>query len=93
MNKLENLKEIIRHELIGLNVLVHSSTNKYQKGIKGVVIDETYNLLIIETKKGIKKVLKKDCVFVFDFKGYKVKVDGKLLIGRPVDRIKKKLPC
>jgi len=88
-----DLREIILHELIGLKVLVKDSKNKYQKGIRGEVIWETYNMLHIKTKDGkIKKLLKKDCVFVFDWKGYKVKVDGKLLVGRPEDRIKKKLP-
>ncbi|MCS7123472.1 MAG: ribonuclease P protein subunit [Candidatus Aenigmarchaeota archaeon] len=93
MQELTKLKEIVRHELIGLKVLVYKSKNKYQEGLKGVVIDETYSMLIIQTKKGIKKIYKGNCWFIFEFKGYKVKVDGKLLIGRPADRVKKKLPC
>ncbi len=86
-------RNIVRHELIGLKVRVEKSTNPFQKGIKGVVIDETYNTLKVETRKGVKTLIKKECVFVFTLPdGTKVMVDGKLLVGRPEDRIKKKLP-
>jgi ribonuclease P protein subunit POP4 len=86
-------KNLVRHELIGLEVEVKKSTNKSQIGIKGRVVDETYNMLIIETKKGEKMVEKKSCVFVFKLPdGEKVEVEGWVLVGRPEDRIKKKLP-
>jgi ribonuclease P protein subunit POP4 len=86
-------KNLVRHELIGLEVEVKKSTNKSQIGIKGRVVDETYNMLVIETRKGEKKVEKKSCVFVFKLpNGKKVEVEGWVLVGRPEDRIKKKLP-
>ncbi|MEM5814980.1 MAG: ribonuclease P protein component 1 [Candidatus Aenigmatarchaeota archaeon] len=84
-------KNLVRHELIGLEVEIVKSTNKYQIGIKGKVIDETYNTLTIETNKKEKKVAKKDCVFVFTLpNGKKVQVEGWILVGKPEDRIKKK---
>ncbi|MEM5805739.1 MAG: ribonuclease P protein component 1 [Candidatus Aenigmatarchaeota archaeon] len=82
---------LVRHELIGLKVKVEKSTDPSQKGIYGTVIDETYNTLKIETKDKEKTVIKGNCVFVFTLPDKtKVQVDGKLLISRPEDRIKKK---
>ncbi len=86
-------KNLVRHELIGLRVRVKKSTNKSLEGIKGVVVDESYNMLHIHDGKRIKKVPKDVCVFVFTLPdGTKVEVNGKLLVGRPEDRPKKKLP-
>jgi ribonuclease P protein subunit POP4 len=85
-------KNLVRHELIGLEVEVKKSTNKTQIGIKGRVVDETYNMLVIDTGGKEKKVEKKSCVFVFKLpNGKKVEVEGWVLVGRPEDRIKKKL--
>ncbi len=84
-------KNLVRHELIGLKVKVVKSTEKTQKGLTGVVIDETYNTLKIETKNGEKTVIKSNCVFIFTLPDKtKVQVDGKVLVGRPENRIKKK---
>ena len=83
--------EIIADELIGLEVEVVESTDKNKIGIRGRVIDETMKMLVIETEKGIKKVPKAECAFIFSYKGKKVKVDGRLLVARPEDRIKKAL--
>lgn len=87
-----NPQNIVRHELIGLEVKIIKSTNSSQEGMRGRVVDETFKMLIIETNKGDKKIAKKDAVFVFKLPdGTRVKVDGKILLGRPEDRIKKKL--
>ena len=86
-------RNLVRHELIGLEVKVERSKNPSQVGLKGIVIDETYSTLKIESK-GKEKIIPKDiAVFVFTLPdGKKVEVDGKLLVGRPEDRIKKKFP-
>ena len=95
-------QNIVRHELIGLKVKIAKSTDKTQKGLQGIVVDETYNMLKIETKEGTKKgkegkkvkektVAKQNNVFIFTLPNkVKVQVDGKLLVSRPEDRIKKK---
>ena len=85
-------KNLIRHELIGLKVKIEESTDPTQKGLKGKVIDETYNTIKIETAKGKEKVIpKKNSVFIFTLPNKtKVQVEGKLLVARPEDRIKKK---
>ncbi|MEM0473493.1 MAG: ribonuclease P protein subunit [Candidatus Aenigmatarchaeota archaeon] len=46
---------IVRHELIGLETEIKSATNKYLIGLKGLVVDETYGMLMIQTKKGEKR--------------------------------------
>jgi len=82
-------KNLVRHEFIGLYVEVTESKNKTQNRIKGVIIDETKNLLKIETEKGIKKIQKKGSKFIFTIpSGEKVKVDGIKIAVRPEDRIK-----
>ena len=86
-------QNLVRHELISLPVKIIKSTDPTQKGLKGKVIDETYNTLKIETKEGEKIIPKGNCVFIFTLPNkVKVQVDGKLLIGRSEDRIKKKFP-
>ncbi|MBI2545169.1 MAG: ribonuclease P protein component 1 [Candidatus Aenigmarchaeota archaeon] len=85
-------QNLVRHELISLPVKLMQSTDSTQKGMSGKVIDETYNILTIEQKNGTeKKVVKGNSVFLFTLPDKtKVMVDGKLLISRPEDRIKKK---
>jgi len=84
-------KNLVKHELIGLEVEVADSTNKFQVGIKGLVVDETKNLLIIETENGIKKVQKKESEFMFTIPDGKVKVKGIIIAKRPEERIKLKV--
>jgi ribonuclease P protein subunit POP4 len=84
-------QNLARHELIGLKVNVSESSDPTQEGLKGTVIDETYNTLRIEAGGKEKVVPKKDAVFIFTLPGKaKVQVDGSLLVSRPEDRIKKK---
>jgi len=86
-------QNLVRHELIGLAVKIAKSTDPTQKGLKGRVIDESHNTLKIETKEGKEKIIpKSNSIFIFTLPNKtKVEVDGKLLIGRPEDRIKKKI--
>ena len=45
-----NINNIIKHELIGLKAEIVDSRNKANIGIKGKIIDETKNTIIIEHK-------------------------------------------
>jgi ribonuclease P protein subunit POP4 len=86
-------QNIIRHELIGLSVKISESSDPSQNGLSGSVIDETYRTLKIDTKKGEKIVVKPNCIFIFTLPNKeRVEIDGKLLVSRPEDRIKKKIP-
>ncbi|RLF20761.1 MAG: ribonuclease P protein subunit [Thermoprotei archaeon] len=82
---------IYRHELIGLHAEVVDSKNKYLVGIKGLVIDETKNMLVILDKDGKSKIIPKSvCTFRFTLPdGTLVDVLGSLIVGRPEDRLKK----
>ncbi len=87
-------ENILRHELIGLEVRVVESTDRSLIGLEGRVIDETMQTLKIRKQDGKEVVVpKRNCKFVFTLPtNRKVMVDGRLIYGRPADRIKKKIP-
>ena len=82
-----NIKDVIKYELIGCSLEITDSENKSLIGIKGKIIDETKNMLILENKKLIKSQSK--FKIKIDNKNYLI--DGKLLVGRPEDRLKKQI--
>ena len=51
-------QNVIRHELIGLDVLVSGAANPFHREVYGHIIDETRNLVVIQTHTGIKKIPK-----------------------------------
>jgi len=82
---------IVQHEFIGLEAKVVKSSNPHIVGIEGKVVDETRNTLTI-LHDGERKVIVKD-TSVFEFvmpDGTVVEIDGKVIMGRPEDRIKKR---
>ncbi len=82
-------QNLVRYELTGLEVEVVSSKDPNKIGIKGVIVEESKNLLTIKTPKSEKIVPKKECVFRFSLGKEKVDISGEKLVGRPEDRIKK----
>jgi ribonuclease P protein subunit POP4 len=84
-------ENLVRHELIGLKVKVAESSNPKNIGISGKVVDETRNMFFIEKRNGDEvKLGKEENIFVFSLGGQKIRIDGRILVGRPEDRIKKK---
>lgn len=81
--------DIARSELIGLEVEVVDAENKSLIGLKGLVVDETKNLLSIEKGGVVKKVIKSQVMLKVLLEGHAFQVDGKILVGRPEDRLKK----
>lgn len=79
------MNELLKHEFIGLFVEVVNAKNKVLIGLKGKVVDETRNMLVV----GDKKLIKEEVVLEVQFNNQKMRVDGKKLVGRPEDRIKK----
>jgi ribonuclease P protein subunit POP4 len=79
---------ILRHEIIGLETEVLSDSNSANVGIRGKVIDETMKTLVIRGM-GTHKIAKQEAVFKFLLDGIAVKVEGRALMGRPEDRVKK----
>lgn len=82
---------LVRHELIGLRAKVVESSNPKNLGISGRVVDETRNTLVLEKTNGKEvRLAKEENVFVFELNGEEVRVEGRVLVGRPEDRIRKK---
>lgn len=83
---------ILRHELIGLNVQITHSKDPTMRGVKGTIIDESRNMLKL-VHRGRKVLVPKD-VGSFRFKltgGTVVDVDGTRLVARPENRLKTKV--
>jgi ribonuclease P protein subunit POP4 len=80
---------ILRHELIGLQVRVLDALNPSVSGIQGKVIDETRNTLAIGTASETAMIPKEIATFRFHLpSGILVDVDGSRLISRPENRLK-----
>jgi ribonuclease P protein subunit POP4 len=73
-------------DIIGMKMKVIKSQNADAVGIEGKVIDDTRNTVIIETKEGKRsRLIKKQHTFMLNDKV----VQGKNLVGRPEERIKR----
>jgi ribonuclease P protein subunit POP4 len=82
--------ELIRHEFIGTEIEVSESNNSGYIGFSGKIIDETRNSFVILREGKRKRILKESAVFHFKFSdGTIIEIDGKILAGRPEDRLKK----
>jgi len=82
---------ILRHELIGLEARIVDSTHPGYL-CSGTIIRETRNTIDIESKDKKIRKLPKDSI-VLELKlpnGEIVKLDGKRIVARPEDRVKKK---
>ncbi|MCC7552818.1 ribonuclease P protein subunit [Candidatus Micrarchaeota archaeon] len=77
------------HELIGLEVEIIESVSAPYKGIKGKVINEQKNVLIIEDNIKEKIIPKKGNVFQFKVGKESIKVKGDEICYAPEDRLKK----
>ena len=81
-------KNLKCHEWIGLEAKVVESTDKTRIGTKGKIVDETKNLIIMETEKGEKRIPKKEVKLMVKLGTEKVLLECDQLIQRPEDRIK-----
>jgi len=82
-----SIRNILYHELIGLDVSVAHADNRAQRSIHGTIVYETRNMLHIKTGKGIVKVQKKGTTFAFTLPdGSCVAVLGNLIALPPERR-------
>jgi ribonuclease P protein subunit POP4 len=80
-------ENLIYHELIGLPVEVESSGTR----LIGIVVDETRNMLIVQSGGKDKKIPKEAASFTFTLPdGRHVRVLGTLLRSQPENRIPKR---
>ena len=84
--------DIIRYEFVGTNACVAGSPHADYVGVCGEVIGETRNTFTLKGEGKTKSVIKQAAVFDFTFNdGTTVEIDGKLLVGRSEDRLKKSM--
>jgi ribonuclease P protein subunit POP4 len=82
--------DVIKGEYIGKNVEVSYNNICNDNHIEGLIIDETKNTFKIRTQKGIKTFLKRNITLTDKHGVESYKVEGKVLIGKPEERLKKK---
>ena len=82
-------RNVVLHELIGLRAEVTACEDRFQKGIRGVVVDETKNTLVILTKDGTRRVSKRISRFKFIADKRVFTVEGREIAFRPYERIEK----
>ncbi len=86
------LRDIPKGEFIGKMVEVMQAENPTLVGVHGRVIDETKNTFVIEGEnKETKTLVKKQVTLKTTIDGKEYLIDGKLLQGRPEERLKKKM--
>ena len=82
---------VLRHELIGLEAEVVSSSDPGLEGTRGTIVDETRNMLVIERAGKAKAVAKASARLRLTLPdGEEVEVDGAKLVASPEDRIKRR---
>ena len=84
-------ENVLRHELIGLGVKVVKDSNPCNISMTGTIIDESRNTLTIGQGDKAKQVAKKDATFHIDLPSGRVEVEGATLVGRPEDRVKRRV--
>jgi len=81
-------RNILRHELIGLDVSVVEASNPLHCGISGMIIDETRNTLLIRTPCGNRRIQKQYSRFrIILPDGTRVIINGSALVSAPERRI------
>lgn len=83
---------IIQGELIGLSAKVVKANNASCVSISGTVVNETRNTLVMRHANENKVIIKETSVFKFILQdGTAVEIEGRAILGRPEDRVKKRL--
>jgi len=82
--------DLVRFEFIGRHAEVAKSTHSSDVSVSGMVVDETRNTFTVLARGKRKTVVKESAVFRFELPDHAiVEVDGRLLVGRPEDRLKR----
>jgi RNase P/RNase MRP subunit p29 len=75
--------------LIGRDIVILASKDKTISGIKGLVLDETKNTLVVLTSQNRKLRIPKPIVTLsLEAKPANITIEGSKLIGTPAERIK-----
>jgi ribonuclease P protein subunit POP4 len=82
--------EVVRNGFIGTEAKVAKSRHRNYVGACGRIVDETRNTFTLVEGEKKRIIVKESAVFHFRFSDDTVvEIDGRLLTGRPEDRLKK----
>ncbi len=84
-----NNRSIVLAELIGLRARVIDCLDRKQRGLEGLVIDETKNSIVLEVSDGKKRVIKAISTFRFYSGRRSFVVRGEEINFRPYERLEK----
>ena len=85
-------ESLARHELIGLNVFIETHSDRGLVGLSGRIVDETRNTFLLETGRRELRLAKKNAGLIFSLPGgQRVRINGKVLISQPENRISKRM--
>ncbi|MHA1247272.1 MAG: ribonuclease P protein component 1 [Candidatus Thorarchaeota archaeon] len=83
-------ENLVRHEILGLRAHVVESHDPGLVCREGTIVDESKEMIHLETSHGVVMLPKRVCVFDVQLPNETVvRVDGRLLRGRPEDRLKR----
>ena len=79
----------MRDEFIGKYAKIVEARNESLNLIEGKIIDETKNTFTIRKKGGKEvKLLKEEITLEIEINGKKVRIEGRILMKRPYERVK-----
>lgn len=82
-------QNVLRHELIGLNATVSRSKDPNLKGVRGTIVDESKNMLVLLQRGKKFRIPKNIATFRLKLQdGAIVDVEGMRLVARPENRLK-----
>ena len=82
--------DIIRSEFIGTRAKTNNKNYAREACVRGKIIDETRNTFTVLNEGGKRIVIKSSSIFSFESCHHSMlEIDGKLLVGRPEDRLKR----
>lgn len=88
-HKYPKKKRMLTEVFLGKRIRVIRSSDILKQGVEGFVENETKNMFIIITEKGVTKIPKKESVFEIELNGVYEQINGKDICYNLHDRIKK----
>lgn len=82
------INDVVKMQIIGNYVEIVDAKNKKLVRMKGKIIDETRNMIKIESEGQEKLIIKEQVVLNIHKNGKIYQVSGKKLIGRTEERVK-----
>jgi RNase P/RNase MRP subunit p29 len=86
---MKSSRDLLRQEFIGYNAMIISPG--IRKPVKGRIVDETRNMIRLETGGRELSISKKGSRITLSLSDGEVEVLGDWIVGSPADRIKKKM--